>query len=96
MADEYTPTTSGVREVWIEIQDTTHGEGDEFHGAEFDRWLAQHDAEVAAKAQLDLLGDLLAKGLEDVRYTLNDYPIQAVPKSLLLEHRNRITREARS
>lgn len=47
---------------------------------------------IAARAQLDLLADLLAKGMWDVRYVENEYPIQAVPKSLLLEHRNRISR----
>ncbi|MGI0521800.1 hypothetical protein ABY45_14590 [Microbacterium maritypicum] len=45
---EYTPTTKDVREVWIYAQDITHDEGEDFHGAEFDRWLAAHDAEVRA------------------------------------------------
>lgn len=45
---EYTPTTKDVREVWIYAQDITHDEGEDFHGAEFDRWLAAHDAEVQA------------------------------------------------
>lgn len=47
---EYTPTTKDVREVWIYAQDITHDEGEDFHGAEFDRWLAAHDAEVQAQA----------------------------------------------
>lgn len=47
---EYTPTTKDVREVWIYAQDITHDEGEDFHGAEFDRWLAAHDAEVRARA----------------------------------------------
>jgi hypothetical protein len=47
---------------------------------------------IAGRAQLDLLADLLAKGMWDVRYVENEYPIQAVPKSLLLEYRNRISR----
>lgn len=42
---EYTPTTKDVREVWIYAQDITHDEGEDFHGAEFDRWRAAHDAE---------------------------------------------------
>lgn len=46
---EYTPTTKDVREVWIYAQDITHDEGEDFHGAEFDRWLAAHDAEVQAQ-----------------------------------------------
>lgn len=37
---DYTPTTKDVREEWIYAQDMTHGEGDDFHGAEFDRWFA--------------------------------------------------------
>lgn len=45
---EYTPTTKDVREVWIYAHIITHDEGEDFHGAEFDRWLAAHDAEVRA------------------------------------------------
>ena len=45
---EYIPTTKDVREVWIYAQDITHDEGEDFHGAEFDRWLAAHDDEVRA------------------------------------------------
>ena len=50
---EYTPTTKDVREVWIYAQDITHDEGEDFHGAEFDRWLATHDAEVRAEVESD-------------------------------------------
>lgn len=50
---EYTPTTKDVREVWIYVQDITHDEGEDFHGAEFDRWLAAHDAEVRAEVESD-------------------------------------------
>lgn len=46
MADEYTPTTKDVREVWVQEQDITHGEGADFHAAEFDRFLAAYEAEV--------------------------------------------------
>lgn len=51
---EYTPTTKDVREVWIYAQDITHDEGEDFHGAEFDRWLAAHDAEVLRAAAVEL------------------------------------------
>lgn len=55
--------------------------------------LAEHDREVGRQARLDLLASLLSVGLYSVRYTINDYPIQAVPKSVLLEHRNTLMRE---
>ena len=45
---DYTPTTEQVRNGWID--NGTHEERD---GAEFDRWLAAHDAQVAAKALRD-------------------------------------------
>lgn len=48
--------------------------------------------EIQAQAQQDLITDLLARDLWDVRYALNEYPIQAVPKSALLERRNRLAR----
>ena len=41
---DYTPSRSDVREMWTESQDITHGRGQDFHEAEFDRWLAAHDA----------------------------------------------------
>lgn len=47
---------------------------------------------IAARAQLDLLADLLGKGLSNVEYTVSRYPIRAVPQALLLEYRNRISR----
>ena len=57
----YTPTTDDVRDEWIES-----GQGSptvRLHaGAAFDRWLAAHDTQVAAKAlreaadELDLPG----------------------------------------
>lgn len=57
--------------------------------------LVAHDREVEAQAKLSLLRELLSVGLYSVRYTINDYPIQAVPKSVLLEYRNVISREIR-
>jgi len=44
--EEFTPTTDVVREWWTLHRDVTMREG----RAEFDRWLAAHDAEVAARA----------------------------------------------
>ena len=52
IGDEYTPTTGEVRRFFVE------GKSEEMHAAswidryagEFDRWLAAHDAEVAARA----------------------------------------------
>lgn len=44
MADEYTPTTEDVREWYADSVDRLGGE------AEFDRWLAAHDRETAARA----------------------------------------------
>ncbi|QCB93328.1 hypothetical protein [Cellulomonas shaoxiangyii] len=49
-ADGYTPRTQDVRQTWAEEQDTTHGLGYDAHAAEFDRWLAAHDAEVREAA----------------------------------------------
>lgn len=48
--------------------------------------------EIQAQAQQDLITDLLARHLWPVRHDLNEYPIEAVPKSVLLEHRNRLAR----
>ena len=51
---DYTPTTGHVQDAYCHVQQGVMGErGDAAHEkfhAEFDRWLAAHDAEVAAKA----------------------------------------------
>ena len=47
MTEEYTPTTSEVRFMW---EDMAHCNGHDDGNASFDRWLAAHDREVAAKA----------------------------------------------
>ena len=48
---DYTPTTDEIRNGWIETGWAPDGTlCDKRDGAEFDRWLAAHDAEVAAKA----------------------------------------------
>ena len=44
---EYTPTDDEVRVAWILSRDYAHG-------AEFDRWLAAHDAEVAERIAQDI------------------------------------------
>lgn len=58
MADEYTPTTDEVADAWASRFDGEHtgATGDERRGyeAEFYRWLAAHDVEVAAKAREDM------------------------------------------
>lgn len=56
MTSKYTPTTEQVREFWA--SDGRHQPAAKSFGAqesadEFDRWLAAHDAEVAAKALED-------------------------------------------
>lgn len=48
---DYTPTTDEIRNGWIETGWAPDGTlCDKRDGAEFDRWLAAHDAEVAAQA----------------------------------------------
>ena len=54
---DYTPTTAEIRAGWMDSG--THEERD---AAEFDRWLAAHDAEVKAKA------------LAPIRAALADHP----------------------
>ena len=45
--DDYTPTTLEVRESYTYFRGTIPTVE---HAAEFDRWLAEHDREVAEKA----------------------------------------------
>lgn len=48
---DYTPTTEEVREDYALGRNEVVGAGwYDQHRAEFDRWLAAHDAEVASKA----------------------------------------------
>jgi hypothetical protein len=54
---EYTPTTDEIREATVPGSYQSWGKG------YFDRWLAAHDREVAAKAwdeAYDYFGDMLA------------------------------------
>jgi len=55
---EYTPRTESVRDAYCHAQQEILGERghpahERFH-AEFDRWLAEHDAQVKAKALEDV------------------------------------------
>lgn len=50
MTEEYTPTTEQVREAYEMAHELT---GAPLSDAEFDRWLAKHDAEVLRKAADD-------------------------------------------
>lgn len=49
---DYTPTTDDVRMGWADLRAETVQEG-LLAEAEFDRWLAQHDAEIQAQALRD-------------------------------------------
>lgn len=50
MTYRYTPTTAHVRDSYIQGQRQAFIASAGEHAEEFDRWLAAHDAEVAAKA----------------------------------------------
>jgi hypothetical protein len=62
MAD---PTTDEVRDAYVDRKDfedqvaRVDRRGDATAEAEFDRWLAQHDRQVAAKALRDAAGALV-------------------------------------
>jgi len=47
---DYTPTTDEVKNAWAGLQVAVNGKPYEVADAEFYRWLADHDAEVAARA----------------------------------------------
>ena len=55
---DYTPTTEDVRRLWVYGFGMAKSEP-RIENEAFDRWLAQHDAEVAAKA-LDAIWSELA------------------------------------
>ena len=50
---DYTPTTEQLREAWASRYDGEHAYADyeekSGYWREFDRWLAEHDAEVVAR-----------------------------------------------
>jgi len=52
--NEYTPETDQIRDAWRHDRERYTGVNrPNTYGAEFDRWLAAHDREVAAKALRD-------------------------------------------
>ena len=52
---EYTPTTGPMRDAWRHDRERHTGAiRPRVYGAEFDRWLAAHDAAVQAEAQADI------------------------------------------
>jgi hypothetical protein len=53
MSDEYTPTTGVVRDEWVHLEGFIIPDGVPKREAAFDRWLAAHDRQVAAKAIRD-------------------------------------------
>lgn len=68
MADGYTPTTERVRDLFTwayawrtkdDADDTDLSKVRASNRAEFDRWLAEHDREVRAKAIEDAAADIL-------------------------------------
>lgn len=76
MTNDYTPTTSDIRSWWAEDQNRTHGDGDEAHMAEFDRWLADHDkneCEAAFKKAAKIAERWVEESTTVIRYT--DKPI---------------------
>jgi hypothetical protein len=57
VADEYTPTTAEICQVWVKATPVSGPEG----RAEFTRWLAAHDREVAAKTLRDAADEVLRR-----------------------------------
>lgn len=72
MTSEYTPTTDDLRLAYenhrgLCLAETMRDQGDSFipgveAGEDFDRWLAAHDAEVAAKALDDFAAHVTPDG----------------------------------
>lgn len=48
--DGYTPGTSEIRAAWTAWYDGDSAERASWHVNEFDRWLTEHDRQVAAEA----------------------------------------------
>lgn len=48
--NEYEPTTEVVRDEWVHLEGAIPPDGIPKREAAFDRWLAEHDRQVAAKA----------------------------------------------
>jgi hypothetical protein len=64
VADVYTPTTDAVREAYAVEAGVIYEP--ERREAEFDRWLAAHDREVAAKALREWAAEVVERYPEDV------------------------------
>lgn len=70
MSVEYTPDTDHVRDIYVQGRSllSFYSEGrlaeDMRNGAAFDRWLAQHDREVAEQALRDAAEYVVQMGLE--------------------------------
>lgn len=60
--DDYTPTDEQVRAAYVRGMRDTFVAAAADHEAEFDRWLAQHDREVTAKALREAQSLLAADG----------------------------------
>ncbi len=50
MSNDYTPTTEQVQIMFVGRHEKFYGPLEKMRRGQFDRWLAAHDAEVAAKA----------------------------------------------
>ena len=88
MADKYTPTTDDMRQCYVD--QNTEGEygywdGGKIAAAEFDAWLAEHDAQVAAKALRDAAEWIAGYDLDGQEYRV---------ETLLEDRADRIERQA--
>ena len=67
MREEYTPTTEAVRRDYIFAQGSNDTGEQRLEGEEFDRWLAQHDAEVFQRIRDLHVPEQTVWGVEGVR-----------------------------
>lgn len=79
MADEYTPTTEQVREFWA--SDGQHQPAAKSFRpleseAEFDRWLAAHDADLTARLAAALAANAEMKTMYQELNTLQDAVVE--------------------
>jgi hypothetical protein len=56
MSDNYTPTTANVRDIYasgsfVQTSPTSYDVDEQRGGAEFDRWLAEHDQQTLNQAK---------------------------------------------
>ena len=52
---EYTPTTAMIEDAYVQVYGNHAPSVHEMSLAEFDRWLAAHDREVAAKVRAEVI-----------------------------------------